>query len=363
MTQTPRLNLPFIAPAQAQKHITVNEAFRQIDRLGHISVISREVEIEPSDPQNGDNYILPANATGTNWSQASPSALAFYDEGWVFITPQEGYQVWIEEEQKSLIYSNDQWIALPITEANVLGVNAEADDVNRLSVKSDVELLSHDDITPGTGDARKVINKKSTGHTASLLFQNAYQGHAELGLMGEDDFAIKTSLDGTNFETALRVNRTEEKVELFHPLTIKESPVLSVQDRPCFVANIASANTSYSNEDTIELNASLDTHNGFDAATNRFIVPVSGVYFVQIGVVIRSVTSGLTIVRLRAFKNETSGQSVNAVTADANITTVNDSSLLEFSAGDTLSLKTSFNDTDGAVQFFPSSRLLMYRIV
>ncbi len=363
VTQTNRFKLPFIAPAQAQKHITVNEALRKIDRLGQISVAARDIEVEPSAPQNGENYILPANASGPNWNTANEAVLAFYDDGWTIMEPQEGFQVWVEAEQAILVYSGGVWIPLPVNATSKFGVNTQADEVNRLSVKSDAELLTHDDVTPGTGDARKVINKKSVSHTASVLFQNDYQGRAEFGLIGDDDFALKTSSDGVDFQTAFRMNSIENKFEFSHPIEINDSPVLTSEDKPCFVANIASANTSYTHDAVIDLNASLDTHNAFDGLTSRFIIPVSGIYFVQIGVVIRSVSAGVTIVKLRAFKNGTSGQSVSAVTADANITTVNDSSLLQLSAGDEITLKTSFNDTAGSVQFFPSSRLLMYRIV
>lgn len=363
MTQTNRLNLSYIAPAQAQKHITVNEAFRQIDRLSQISVIARDVNAQPSEPQSGKAYILPPNATGESWSNAPENTLAFYDDGWHFSEPREGFQVWVEAEQTTLVFSDGNWITLPLTTTDQMGINTSPDNINRLSVKSDAELLTHDDITPGSGDARKLINKKSVTHTASVLFQNNYAGRAELGLIGEDDFAIKTSIDGSTFNTAMRISPVDDEVDFFHTLKVNQSEVLSNADKPAFVANIASATTSYSDNSVIDLSASLDTHNGFDALKNAFIIPVSGLYFVQVGIVIRSVSSGVTIVKLRAFKNGTLGQSVSAVTADANITTVNDSSLLEFQAGDEVSLKTTFNDTTGSVQFFPSSRLVMHRVI
>lgn len=362
MTQTNRLKVSYLAPSQALKNITINEAFQKIDHLTQISVVARDVGVEPVDPKKGEAYILPLNATGGNWATAEVGALGFYDQGWHFTIPQEGFQVWVESEQSALVFSNGNWIALPVTTASKLGVNTGPNDTNRLSVKSDAELLTHDDVTPGTGDARKLINKKSTAHTASVVFQNDYQGKVELGLMGEDAFAIKTSTDGVQFNTAIRISLDEDKLELFHPLKVNNSDVLSNADKPVFVANIASAGTSYLDNGLIDLSTSLDSHSGFDATKNAFITPVSGIYFVQVGIVIRSVSSGVTIVRLRAFKNETIGQSVSAVTADANITTVNDSSLLQLQAGDEITLRTTFNDANGSVQFFPSSRLLIHRI-
>ncbi len=362
MTQTNRLKIFYVAPAQAQTYITINEGFRQFDRFAQINVLARDVEAEPSDPENGVAYILPANATGDHWGEAKKNALAFYDQGWQIIEPQEGFQLWVESEKIALVFSGEDWIDLPVSKAKKLGVNSEPDNINRLSVKSDAELLTHDDVTPGTGDARKIINKRSAEHTASVVFQNAYQGRTELGLMGEDAFAIKTSSNGSDFNTSFRLSAEENVIELFHPLKINHSEVLSNADKPVFVANIASANTSYADNSLIDLSASLDTHNAFDSSKQAFVVPASGIYFIQVGIVIRSVSSNVTIVRLRAFKNDTLGQPVSAVTADANITTVNDSSLLQLQAGDEITLRTTFNDANGAVKFFPSSRLLIYRV-
>lgn len=363
MTQTNRLRIPYLAPSQALKYVTINDGFENIDRLSQIKVTARDVQVQPSAPQNGVSYILPLNAVGDYWTAVAENTLAFFDHGWHFIDPQEGFQAWVETEQAALVFSGGAWIGLPISTSVRLGVNTAADNTNRLSVKSDSELLTHDDMTPGTGDARKLINKKTGGHTASVVFQNDYLGKAELGLLGEDAFAIKTSSDGLTFATSMRVSAQEDKVDLFHPLKVKNSDVLSNADKPVFVANVSSANTSYSDNGLIDLSASLDSHTAFDPAKNAFIVPVTGIYFVQVGVVIRSVSSGVTIVKLRAFKNGTIGQSVSAVTADANITTVNDSSLLQLQAGDEISLRTLFNDVNGAVQFFPSSRLVLHRIV
>ncbi len=363
MTQTNRLKVSYLAPSQALKNITVNEAFQKLDHLTQINVTARDVEVEPINPKDGEAYILPFNATGQNWTAAEADTLAFYDQGWHITTPQEGFQVWVESEQSMLVFSGGNWINLPVTTVTKLGVNTGPDNINRLSVKSDAELLTHDDVTPGTGDARKLINKKSTAHTASVVFQTDYQGKVELGLMGEDAFAIKMSADGIKFNTAMKVSLEEDKVDLFHPLKINNSDVLSIADKPVFVANVASASTDYTENALINLSASLDSHGGFVSSKNAFIIPVSGIYFVQVGIVIRSVSSNVTIVKLRVFKNETMGQPVSAVTADANITTVNDSSLLQLQAGDEITLRTTFNDANGEVQFFPSSRLIIHRVV
>jgi hypothetical protein len=42
---------------------------------------------------------------------------------------------------------------------------------------------------------------------ASLLFQSGWSGRAEFGLLGDDDFSLSVSADGTNFVPALCVDR------------------------------------------------------------------------------------------------------------------------------------------------------------
>src|ERR1700682_3996813 len=39
-----------------------------------------------------------------------------------------------------------------------LGINTAADTTNRLALKFNAALFSHDDVTPGTGDMRIVLN-------------------------------------------------------------------------------------------------------------------------------------------------------------------------------------------------------------
>ena len=49
------------------------------------------------------------------------------------------------------------------------------------------------------------INKSASGQTASQLFQSAFSGRAEIGLVGDDDLHIKVSPDGSAWREALVV--------------------------------------------------------------------------------------------------------------------------------------------------------------
>ncbi len=64
MEQSPRLSLSYVAPNQAQKHVTVNESFRRLDALAQAVVRSRTETSEPASPAEGDAYVIPSGASG-----------------------------------------------------------------------------------------------------------------------------------------------------------------------------------------------------------------------------------------------------------------------------------------------------------
>jgi hypothetical protein len=90
-----------------------------------------------------------------------------------------------------------------------LGVATASDSVNRLAVAAEATLLTH----IGAGHQVK-ITKAAASDTASLLFQTNWSGRAEMGTAGSDAFAIKTSADGSSFQTALKTQTVTGRVEL-----------------------------------------------------------------------------------------------------------------------------------------------------
>jgi hypothetical protein len=96
-----------------------------------------------------------------------------------------------------------------------LGVSATPDATNRLSVSAPATLLNN----AGAGHQLK-INKASTADTASLLFQTAWSGRAEMGLAGSDDFTVKVSPDGSAFYTGFAVAAADGRVTLPAPLQL-----------------------------------------------------------------------------------------------------------------------------------------------
>ncbi len=209
MDTTPNLKLPFIAPAQAQKHVTHNEALLLLDAAVNLGVVSRTVTSPPADPAEGTRYIAASAATDA-WLGHDHEICVWQDGAWTFLAPLEGWLVWIADESLLVAWNGSAWIEAvsieSINPAELVGVNTVADASNRLSVKSDQVLHSHDDVTPGSGDARHLINKALTTNTASLLFQTGYSGRDEFGLAGNDNWQVKVSADGIAWQQALEVD-------------------------------------------------------------------------------------------------------------------------------------------------------------
>ena len=131
--------------------------------------------------------------------------LAVWSNGdWLYLTPREGMRAWDRNAGALSVFTGAAWQAqggADLDNLSVLGINATADPTNRLSVAADATLLNHD----GAGHQLK-LNKADIADTTSLLFQTGFSGRAEMGLTGDDDFAVKVTADGSDWNTALSVD-------------------------------------------------------------------------------------------------------------------------------------------------------------
>lgn len=189
---SPRLALPYLQPAQAQKHVTVNTALGRLDALVQAVVADRRTD-PPEPVEAGAAHLVAAGGIAAFAGQ--DHALAVYDGvAWAFYAPQPGWRVHVRAEATDLVFDGTAWGPLPR-----LGIGAAPDAANPLSVAGPATLLSH----VGAGHQLK-INKAAAGDTASLLFQSGWSGRAEMGLAGSDGFEIKVSADGAAWTTGLR---------------------------------------------------------------------------------------------------------------------------------------------------------------
>jgi hypothetical protein len=216
MTETTHLGLPYLAAAQAQKHVTHNEALLRLDAVVQLAVIDAGHADPPASPGQGDRYIVAEAATG-DWAGHDGEIAAFIDGAWVLIEPGPGWMAFDAAAEAMLIRHDDSWVPLGghVGAIDRLGVNTAADDTNRLAVRSGAVLLTAVAAADGgTGDVRCVLNKEADGDTASFLFQRNYSGRAEIGLAGDTDFVFKVSADGTAWTEAIRIDKTSGRATL-----------------------------------------------------------------------------------------------------------------------------------------------------
>ncbi|NJO23496.1 MAG: DUF2793 domain-containing protein, partial [Sphingomonadales bacterium] len=215
MDTTPNLDLPYIAAAQAQKHVTHNEAIRALDAVVQLSVRDRTLTSPPGSPVDGDRHIIAAGATGA-WSGHDLEIAAWQDGAWAFYAPAEGWIAWVAGEAALLAFDGADWISAPASAAlqsvPMVGINTTADTTNRLAVASAATLFNH----AGAGHQHK-INKNSAADTASLLLQTGLSGRAEIGLTGNDDLTVKVSADGSIWSEAIVIDGSTGRVGIGTP--------------------------------------------------------------------------------------------------------------------------------------------------
>jgi hypothetical protein len=113
MDTTDNLGLPYIAAAQAQKHVTHNEALRALDALVHLAVLDKDLGTPPAAPAAGARYIVGPGPAGA-WAGRPGSIAAWQDGAWTFHAPHEGWLAWIVDEGRLYAWRTGMWVPLPV---------------------------------------------------------------------------------------------------------------------------------------------------------------------------------------------------------------------------------------------------------
>jgi hypothetical protein len=364
---TTHLGLPYLLAAQAQKHVTHNEALRLLDAMVQLSVLDRSRTTPPASPADGNRHLVASGATGL-WAGWDLNIAFWVDGAWIRLVPRTGWLVWVAAEGLFLVWTGSAWevvgeprdvsdavfslvndadptkkatfslagisagttrsFTLPNTSselailagtqtftgnktfsgtltasgtvtvsaasasigtatttatyglgtgatttgvtktvnlgtggasgsttvvnigsatagaggttvintptvtfanavtqvgmpqanltAQLLGLGgATADSFNRMSVNTPAVLLNN----AGAG-IEATVNKATAGNDAAFAFKTGFSARALIGLLGNDDFSFKVSPDGSAFFDALKVDRTNGRVELAEPVVL-----------------------------------------------------------------------------------------------------------------------------------------------
>jgi hypothetical protein len=155
--ETSNLLLPYILAAQAQKHVTHNEALRKLDALVQISVVDRDLAAPPASTAEGARYIIAASPTGA-WTGHADKLAAWQDGAWAIYPPRKGWLAWVEDEGAPVAWNGTAWVTIggsgSVNPVPLVGINATADTTNRLAIASAASMFNHS----GAGHQLK-INK------------------------------------------------------------------------------------------------------------------------------------------------------------------------------------------------------------
>lgn len=126
---TPRLGLPLLALAQAQKELTHNEALALIDILLHPVVEGVAGDPDLLSPDPGQCWLIAAEPTGL-WENHANCIGCWTEAGWRYVSPQPGMQLFDRTAQLLRRYRDDGWAEPPLPIAPTGGtiVDAEARD-------------------------------------------------------------------------------------------------------------------------------------------------------------------------------------------------------------------------------------------
>jgi hypothetical protein len=126
--ETTHLQLPLLAAAQSQKHITHNDAVLRLDALVQLAVKDRVLTAPPGSPSDGDRHIPASGSTGA-WQDWDLN-IAWYSDGvWTKLVPRRGWIAHVEDEEILLVWDGADWAGVPLSNSQA-ALSADVSIVN-----------------------------------------------------------------------------------------------------------------------------------------------------------------------------------------------------------------------------------------
>lgn len=212
MDATPNLSLPFLMAAQAQKHVTHNEALRALDAVVQLAVADKDLATPPGAPAEGACYLVAAGPTGA-WSGQSGKVAAFQDGAWAFYAPRTGWLAWVADEATLYVWNGTAWAIFAGGDGGSLA-NVVEDATPQLG--GDLDANGHgigfDDgtgLTDDAGNAQLILHKTAsavncvgvtnaaTGSAPQIAAEGG-ESNIDLTLAGKGTGHPKAALFGVN---------------------------------------------------------------------------------------------------------------------------------------------------------------------
>ncbi|MFV0383678.1 DUF2793 domain-containing protein [Paracoccus sp. (in: a-proteobacteria)] len=111
---TMRLGMPLLQPAQAQKHVTVNEALMRLDGLVGLVLQSVTSGQPPEAVIEGQCWAVPTGAQG-DWSGQGGQIAIGSNGGWVFAPALAGMRAFVADRGAQAIHDGNAWVVGALT--------------------------------------------------------------------------------------------------------------------------------------------------------------------------------------------------------------------------------------------------------
>lgn len=220
MATTDHLGITLVEQSQSQKEVTVNTALAMLDAMLNTGVIDKDLTAPPGSPASGDLYIVASGATGA-WA-GKDNQIAWYNGAWKFIAPAEGLTFWVKDEDKLYSWNGTAWAstleALTTPQFSRIGLGTTPDPTHIINLYGPSILYN------GSAGFVQQMNKATAGQDVKLLFQQGWTTYAELGLLGDNEFSLKTS-DGVSFFLAWKIRNSGVTNFMKEPLISEYSPI------------------------------------------------------------------------------------------------------------------------------------------
>jgi hypothetical protein len=136
--QSARLALPYLAAAQAQKHVTHNAAVRALDALVQLVLQSVTQASPPGAPSDGQCWYVPAGASGI-WS-GKEGAIASYDTGaWDYLPCRAGFLAYVADQGALAMFGGSAWAA-PSASGGMLAISPHGAGIQAQVLEEDCPL-------------------------------------------------------------------------------------------------------------------------------------------------------------------------------------------------------------------------------
>jgi hypothetical protein len=293
MVQTTRLQLPLIAAAQAQKHVTHNEAVLRLDGLCQMQALSYTVSAQPGSPADGDLYLLPAGKTGTDWGGAANHAAAHYYDGvWHFYAPRAGWLSFIADTVRLVYYTGTSWadVLTPSGASAADGSAAAPGFAFAADTNTGLYRIGADQIGVATGGTlRKTISTTAETNTLPRLGPDGSNSAPAISFSGDTDNGLyRIGTNNPGMAAGGQLVQSWSSSGITRPL------------QPAFSARLTSTLANVTGDGTMVtltgLTEMFDQGANFDPSTGVFTAPVTGRYAFGGSLSLKEMTGSHTLV-------------------------------------------------------------------